>query len=232
MPQFSTDLFVDIKLEQKPNAFWDNEPLLFADESQAINSNLRTLSSKVSRKPIDLMAHLHRIYFCYRNALIDPLYAALLDFLIILNGKGRKISSRLIHGSRSQLDPNQIALLKNALACTDRSQGNRFSLFATGIVGTTQLVEILHKEQEQHDYLALANDFIEFSQLEEAMSVLEQGLNDYPERQDMQAALLELYKSTDSRERFNQMYESIKAVNVSLSDDWKMLADFFDGKTI
>ena len=94
------------------------------------------------------------------------------------------------------------------------------------------LTEVLQTVEGQHDYLKLANDFIEFSQLDDAMSILEQGLDDHPERKDLQAALLELYKSTDRRERFNNRYEMIKTLSVLLIDDWQILADFFDGKTL
>ncbi|MGY6277120.1 tetratricopeptide repeat protein [Methylomonas sp. MgM2] len=230
MSRFSMDLFADSQTEPSPDAFLDNEPLLFGNESNPRERNLNVLSSKVSRKPRDLMAHLKRIFFCYQNALAEPLYASILDFLIVLNGKGREISLRVIHGSRSQLHSYRTSEIKRALSNPHQAPGNRYSLFTSGISGTTHLIEISQGSEEQHDYLALANDFIEFSQLEEAMSVLEQGLDRYPERQDLQAALLELYKSTDSRDRFRKAYKAIKAESAPLIDDWRRLADFFDGK--
>lgn len=230
MPQFSTDLFVGRKLEQKHSAFWDNEAWLFSNGSSGTQSLLTSLSFKVSRKPKDLIAHLCRIYFCYQNELSEPLYAALLDFLIVLNGKGRKISWRLIHGSRSQLDLTQMSALKRALKSPAQVHGNRFSLFVKGVIGLPDLVEVVQKSDEPHDYLKLANDFIEFSQLDEAMTTLEQGLGAQPDRQDWQLALLELYKSTDSRERFENMYGKIELISNRLIEDWQKLADFFDGK--
>lgn len=230
MPRFSTDLFVGGTLEQKPSAFWDNEVWLFSNACSDIQSLLTSLSFKVSRKPKDLIAHLCRIYFCYQNQLSEPLYAALLDFLIILNGNGRKISRRLIHGSRSQLDLTQMSALKRALEFPTQVHGNRFSLFTKGVIGFSDLVEVVHKSDDQHDYLKLANDFIEFSQLDEAMSTLEQGLAAQPDRQDLQLALLELYKSTDNRERFEDMYARIQLISDRLIEDWQKLAAFFDRK--
>ena len=233
MPRFSTNLFMNNEIDRQVNGFWDNEPLLFADESQQADSILNTLIFKVIRKPRDLIAHLRRIYFCYQNALSEPLYAALVDFLIVLNGKGRSLSVRLIHGCRSQLDPAQIVAFKSAVSGPCQMTGNRYSLFTTGTLGTSQVVEISRNNRQEHrDYLTLADDFIEFSQLEEAMSILEVGLDRQPERQDLQVALLELYRSTNSRERFNNSYEAIKAVSVPLADEWQLLADFFDGNTI
>lgn len=232
MPHFSTNLFSNSEIEPEPNAFWDSEPLLFANEPTSTESILNALTFRVSRKPRNLLSHLRRIYFCYQNALSEQLYAAILDFLIVLNGKGRKISLRLIQGSHSQLDHTQMSIFKHAVTYPLDAPGNRYSLFTKGVLGTFRLMEVSQRGQELRDYLALADDFIEFSQLDEAMSILELGLDEQPERQDLQAALLELYKSTESRERFNQKYEEIKAMSAPLIDDWQRLADFFDGKPL
>ncbi len=231
MPNFYTDLFGDSVREHKAQAFIDLEVALYANESQAVESILSSLSFKVSKKPKDLMAHLHRIYFCYSNQLVEPLYAAILDLLLILKGKGRKLSRRLIAGSRTLLDLAQISALDRAVDYPNTLDGNRYSLFTQGIVGTANLVEVVQKEMEQHDYMKLADDFIEYSQLDEAMSILELGLENFPERQDLQAALVELYRSTNSRERFNNIYKHFKASGIAIIDDWHALDDFFDGKT-
>lgn len=231
MPRFSANLFSESQFDVPPNPFWDSEPLLFADDTLDVYPILAALTYKVSKKPRDLMAHVRRIYFCYQNALAEPLYAALLDLLIILDGKGRKISARLIFGSRSQLDTIQWEAFKRAVEHPHDISGNRYSLFTTGNVGVTELVQAQQKSQQRHDYLALAKDYIEYSQLEEAMTVLEQGLDEEPERQDLQAALLELYRSTMSRERFKTSYEAMQAKGIKLIEDWHVLADFFDGRT-
>ncbi|MDD2759158.1 MAG: hypothetical protein PHH11_02570 [Methylomonas sp.] len=225
-------MFIDSGGEPERMAFWDDEPSLFAESSPPAEWILNALSSKVRKKPRDLMSHLCRIYFCYRNKSTEPLFAALLDLLIVLNGKGRALSARMIQGSRAELDFAQISELKRSIDYPHNVRGNRYSLFTSGRVGTAKLVEIAKTDKPQHDYLLLANDFIEFSQLEEAMSMLELGLEHFPERQDLQSALLELYKSTNSRERFNEKYEAIKAAGVTLIDEWRALADFFDGKTL
>lgn len=232
MPRFSASLFTDHPLDVPPNPFWDSEPLLFADATQDAYRILTALTYKVSKKPRNLMAHLRRIYFCYQNALSEPLYAALLDLLIVLNGKGRKISTRLILGSQSQLDTTQRSVFRRAVDYPHDIPGNRYSLFTTGKIGVTQLVQVQQQNQPQYDCLALANDFIEYSQLDEAMVILERGLEEQPGRQDLQSALLELYRSTHSNERFKMRYETLKAAGVPLIEDWRELADFFDGKAI
>lgn len=231
MPRFTKNLFLVDAAEPRPHPFGDGEPLLFAGTTMDEPAILAVLTHKVGKKPRDLFAHVRRIYFCYQQALSEPLYAALLDLLIILDGKGRQFSQRLLQGSRSRLDAVQWSLCKQALDSPANVAGNRHSLFTTGTIGTLHLVEIRRKQQEQHDYLALANDYIEYSQLEEAMAVLERGLDEQPGRQDFQAALLELYRSTLSSERFRTRYEAMQSSGLPLIEDWRAVADFFAGMT-
>lgn len=233
MSRFSSKLFLDDPSEPlRINDFWEDDLPLFTDDQQALNSTLKIITFKVSRKPNNLLAHLRRIYFCYQHHLSEPLYAALLDFLIVLNGKGHAICQRLIEGSRAELDSAQLAAIKNAIRFPLQATGNRYSVFTKGMLGTARLVEVRRHGQKQHDYLALANDFIEFSQLEEAMTTLESGLSVDPSREDLQLALLELYKSTKSRDRFHRQYQSLRQIGATLVEGWRLLADYFDGNTV
>jgi hypothetical protein len=161
----------------------------------------------------------------------EQLYAALLDLLIILNNKGKLFSQRMIHGSRSQLDSAQLSKLSQTSLDWLTVIGNRYSLFTTGLIGKSELLVVTEFEQEQHDYLILAEDFIEYSQIEEAMKILELGLTSNPARQDLQALLLEIYQMTRDSERFKLQYQSIRATGVPLIDEWQLLADSFEGKT-
>ncbi|MGZ5000239.1 MAG: type IV pilus assembly protein FimV [Methylomonas sp.] len=209
---------------------WHDDELVFshplADEDKALDA----LVFKVRRNPKNLKAHLRRIYFCYQKCLAAQLYAALLDFVIILQGKGRAICCRMIAGSRSQLDSQQIAALNKSMENENYRQGNRFSLFTSGLVGKCDLVEYRRQDKVNHDFLTLANDFIEYSQLEQAMDVLENGVIVNPERQDLQEALLELYQSTRNRTRFENFYKTCVAANVPLVNEWRLTANFFEGQ--
>lgn len=232
MPRYSKNLFVD----QSANpialqAFGDDEIMPFNANLSPEMSILNTLVLRVSRKPNDLLAHLRRIYFCYQNALPEPLYAALLDILIVLDQKGKDLSRRLFWGSRSMLDAEQQAFLESVIQGGQAIRGNRFSLFTKGLVGVPMLLEVGQQVHVQHDYLGLAADFIEYSQLEEAMTILEQGLEQTPDRQDFQALLLELYKSTQSSDRFKNYHARIRESGASLIDEWQQLAVFFNGKS-
>jgi len=232
MAVFSENVLIDDSVKDvKASDFWDTEMVFFNPNYQEAEAILSSLSFKVSRAPKDLLAHWHRIYFCYQQARSDQLYAALLDLLIILNNNGRSFSQRLIQGSRSQLDSTQISALKQASQSFQTIKGNRYSLFTTGIIGKTDLLISTQIEQKQHDYLKLAEDFIQYSQIDEAMTILELGLAEYPERQDLQIALLEIYKSTKNSERFRTQFETIKVCGVPLNNQWALLDDFFEGQS-
>lgn len=232
MVKFYANVLVDdLAANVKPSTFWDYEVVLFNPHPQEAEAILSALSCKVIRKPRDLLAHWHRIYFCYKQALSEPLYAALLDLLIILNNKGKLFSQRMIHGSRSQLDSTQLSALRQTSLSLLTVIGNRYSLFTTGLIGKSELLVMTQIEQEQHDYLALAEDFIEYSQIEEAMKILELGLTSNPARQDLQALLLEIYQMTHNSERFKTQYQSIRVAGVPLIDAWQLLADSFEAKT-
>ncbi len=232
MPQFFSDVVVGPDQNEflPEKSFWYDDELVFSDPFTDEDQLLNALVFKVRRNPKDLKAHLRRIYLCYQNRLPSQLYAALLDFVIILQGKGLAISHRMIMGSRSQLDSQQISTLNKAVNDEHARQGNRFSLFTSGLVGRRELVEYQHRGAEQHDFLVLANDFIEYSQLEQAIDVLETGITVSPERQDLQEALLELYKSTRNRTRFETFYKICIAANVPLVNQWQLTANFFEGQ--
>lgn len=233
MPQFHPRLIVDNDQDDFLNqtSFWsDNEIALFGYNSDNDAQTLNTLVFKVRRNPKNLLSHLRRIYFCYQKGLPTQLYAALLDLLIILQGKGKAFSRRMLYGSRRQLDQQSFQTLELAIHQNSNRQGNLYSLFTTGQIGKCELVKS-HQTQAEHDFLVLANDFIEYSQLEQAMDVLETGVSLNPDRIDLQEALLELYKSTGNSARFDTSYKTFIASGVTLVEEWLLMAQYFEGQS-
>lgn len=234
MSQFFSKLVVGQhgdEFQQQELSLWDDQELAVfsyyhSDEGQALNA----LVFKVRRNPKNLLAHLRRIYFCYQQRLSAQLYAALLDFVIVLQGKGWTLSRRMIEASRSQLDSQQFQSLTQAAG--HERLGNAYSLFSTGQIGRCELVDYQQQVETQHDFLVLANDFIEYCQLEQAMEVLETGIGLHPDRQDLQQALLELYKSTGNRERFQTFRRTFSESGVSLVKEWLVTANFFEGHSL
>lgn len=213
--------------------FWlDTEVWMFTDDPGDKQLMLERLAYKVSRKPVNLLAHLRRIYWCHQNQLAPQLYAALMDLLIVLNGRGLQLSRKLIIGCASRLDPQSVKQLRRLAKKPQRLPSNIYSLFATGVIGSFQLVDYSHHNIIEHDFLTLANDFIEYSQLDEAMDVLEQGLAMEPEHQEGQDMLLQLYKSTGSHERFCKQYQLLLETGQPMLDGWAALKQIFDGKSV
>lgn len=226
MRRFSVNLLDVAAVEADANGpFTDHDAMAFQ------SSSLNTLILKVCRRPSDLMAHLHRIYFCYAHALSEPLYAALLDLLIVLDGKGHDLNRRLIMGCRAQLAAEQWLALNTANRQPQSLQGNKFCLFTQGLIGRTQLLQIKRQTAVAQDPLLLARDFIEYSQLDAAMTTLEQALSTDSSRTDIQTLLLELYQSTSNQQRFQNQYDSMVKNAAPLIDAWRALAEVFAGKS-
>lgn len=231
MPRFFSNLLVPITVEpEHSRPFQDRDGVIF--DLQSATADLNSLVLKVSRKPHDLLTHLRRIYFCYENALTEPLYAALLDLLIVLDDKGHDLRRRLLAGCRSKLNDQQLLALNVVCHGLQNIQGNQFSLFTKGLIGKTQLLKVGKPVKEQQDALILAKDFIEYSQLDQAMSTLEQAMELEPDREDIQLLLLELYQSTRSLERFTNQYHGLMQRGASTITAWQALADAFNEKSV
>ena len=233
MSQIFSQLLTDLNTGDLPDetSFWyDHELAAFslcpADAEQALNA----LVFKVRRNPKNLLAHLRRIYYCFEQGWSSQLYAALLDFLIVLGGKGQTLSHKMIISCRSHLDQQHLSALASAFSHPQLQNGNRYSLFTNGLLGKCELITYQQPIQAQHDVLALANDFIEYSQLDEAMQILETGITQNPERQALQESLLELYISTGKQQRFQEFYTAYRTAGVPLVDKWRLTAAIFAGK--
>ena len=224
-----TSALVDDSAQQSTASILANPASAFgSSELWTAELLLMDLNFRVLRKPQDLLAHWQRIRYCFDHCGSEQLFAALLDLLIILNHKGRDFAQRMIIGSRSRLEVAQFNLLRQADASLPNLKGNRHSLFTRGLIGQSEVVSQAGHQQEQHDYLALARDFIEYSQIEEAMTTLELGLNAQPERKDLQRMLLEIYRSSQNFERFQAQYKIMKKMSpIPLAPAWQALADYF-----
>lgn len=184
-------------------------------------------------KPTALIVHLQRIFFCYQHNLNDSLFGALVDFLIVLEGKGHRLGHRMVKGAKSKLQPEQYTILNDALKLSADDikwlQGNFYSLFSRGLTGTPILViKAQDTEQQEHDPLDIARDFIAYSQLDAAIDTLENAILVDIERQELHDDLLELYKVTDSQERFVKMYDALSGQINTLPAGWNELKGFFN----
>jgi hypothetical protein len=192
---------------------------------------LEMLVFRVSRKPKYLIAHVERIYYCFKHALNEQLFGALVDLLIILNRDGTALGRRMISGSKAKLTERQFQALIDCIdsnATIELVPPSRYSVFAKGLQSAAVMVQVTEANVTQdHDPLELARDYVEFSQLDNAIHVLEQGILADPERMELHDELLSLYRSTNNKAGFNRTYEAFSRKNLSLPTEWKQLNDFF-----
>jgi len=186
----------------------------------------------VTRKPKRLITHIQRIYHCYQANLQEQLFAALTDFLIVLNRRGKAISRRMVSGTKSKLSVEQYKMLHDFMAedfDVALLVGNQYSVFTKGLIGTGHLVQQLETSDKQtYDPLVLAHDYIEYSQLDEAKDILEKAIINQPQRLELHQCLLELYKSTRDTSGFITMFNIVSGLDVAMPSDWGTLQAFFN----
>ncbi|MEN8260812.1 MAG: hypothetical protein ABFS02_09545 [Pseudomonadota bacterium] len=190
------------------------------------------LAHCVARCPLDLASHVRRIFLCARMNLQEGLYGALLDLFIVLTGRGLSLRRRLLYGSKPQLKQEHFAALERSLGVDAGASGElpltSRSMLYGGNTGSTRLVvatELTGKDED--DPLIIARDHIEFSQLDEARSVLEQAIMLHPLRKELQLELVDLYQSMRDKENFRRMLENIDLSRSPVPEAWKKAMQFF-----
>ncbi len=183
--------------------------------------------------PCALSVHLQRIYFCYRQNLTEDLFAALVDLLIVLQGKGRDLSRRMVRGAKSKLASADYAMLEQALCFSEAQMpslnGNKYSVFSLGLIGTNVLISKTYSVNVPvHDPIEIARDFVAYSQLDAAIETLENAVLCNVQRQALHDDLLELYKVTHHVEKFTQMYLRLSEQMPTIPAGWDELKGFFN----
>jgi hypothetical protein len=214
---------------QNTVVFWNSTV-----QGQQPSEELEKLVYLTAKKPKHLTNHVQRIYYCFQQNLNHQLFAAIVDFLIVLNQQGQEISWRVVLGAKSRLTPDQFEELKCYLKGEQEDinllTGNKYSVFSKGLVGVNKMIRQNEKEEKKDDPLLIALDHIEYSQLDEAKQVLEDAILEQPERQDLRQELCELYKLTNDSNRFHQMIAKLTRSGVSISNDWNQLNNYFKGQ--
>lgn len=197
------------------------------------NYSLEVLAHHIYRSPCELIAHVRRIYFCFYEDLNEQLYAALLDFIIALNGKGGEISWRLFNGSKKNLSEDRCAALNAYFSGSlkiENIPSNIYSVLGLGIEGYINIIkkeEDINIEVNRHDVLSIARDCIEYSQLDEAQEVLENGIIEEIAREELHIELLNLYKSLKNKARFNKMHVKLLEIGNPHDTLWCNLNKYF-----
>jgi hypothetical protein len=208
------------------NYLWSAQVMDYSDY-------LEKLVFRIARKPNRLVTHVQRILYCFHADLNEQLFAAIVDFLVILNRRGNAISQRMVIGSRSRLKPWQLRILKSYLLDPNYDanllSGNQYSIFTKGMLGASNLIMMPKNHYESsYDPLELAYDHIEYSQLEQAKQVLEEGILNDPDRLVLHNELLMLYQSTGDVAGFKQMYSKLTQLGFPIPEKWAGLTTYFE----
>lgn len=190
------------------------------------------LAHVVARNPGDLHAHVQRINLAVRHKQVSVLYGALLDLFIALGEQGYALRKRMFDHTANLLEekPKQFlsASLKTHIKATDAFPDQGVSVLAKGFSGVHELVEEINQAAVgNHDALAEASEYIEFSQLNEAQQVLEKAMLEDSSSEEQQQLLLEIYKKTNNKERFYEVYSTFDIKPDSAGSAWQTMAEYF-----
>jgi len=186
----------------------------------------------IIKQPTNLLAHIQRITFCYEHSKDEQLSAALIDLFVILENVGATLKTRMLSGVAKHLPSAVVKQLQSYLNDYRLIQGNEYSVLTAGIESNELLVLVQANENEAkpdltHDPLQIARDYIEYSQLDEAIQVLEEAIIKTPERSELHNDLLELYQSTDNSEAFKNMQRILASINHPMQPQWDALNFYF-----
>ncbi|CAI8882498.1 type IV pilus assembly protein FimV [Methylocaldum szegediense] len=184
------------------------------------------LAHSVAAEPDNLLRHTQRIFHHYRQNDHDGLYAALVDLFIALGQRGHDLRRRLLNGVRHRLRKDYYARLDHWLRSGLAPHWHELlpvtrSVLTPGIVGLLDLVRVsVDTLDGSRDPLVEAREHIEYSQLDEAQTVLEEALANEPHRIDLQTELLLLYRATGNLDGFLRTREKLQQIVDSLPPIW------------
>jgi len=161
------------------------------------------LSAMVSAEPQNLTVHIQRICLYFDIHQADFLFASLIDLWVAFNGRGRDFFRTLLFATKVRLQEGDFQQLHRLFVNEELRPNNipsaRLSVLTQGLSGSLQLVFSVDDSvasEQLRDPLVEALEYLEYSQVEQALSVLEVAVMAQPTRGDLQQNLLEIYLST------------------------------------
>lgn len=207
--------------------FWGDESDRWQLRLEVAGQELAdSLEQAVAAFPTALEWSIRRINFAYDHQHGNELYAALLDLLIVLNGRGRALQWRMLAGARDRLSPQDFdaleAIVRRGSIRSERELRRvPESRLLQGIEGVLNLVAVAStREHVLRDPLLEAQEHIEYSQLDAARELLEAAIMEDTKRADLQQELLSLYRATGDVINFSRMREQLQRSLGSLPAAW------------
>jgi hypothetical protein len=188
------------------------------------------LGHKVSRRPENLSAHLHRIIAAWNLKRGEVIYSALLDLFIVLDKKGFALRQRMLNKVAPQLTSAQRTALRQGLlfgiSSVDKLPLCYSSRLNKGLCGGTALVVQTNAQPEsEFSILDEARDLIDSGLLDEARVILEQAVEQQPGDESLNRELLALYRYTKDGDALLAASERFAGLDLALKQQWTELAE-------
>ncbi len=176
------------------------------------------LAHHVVRQPGDLRAHLQRIHFHLGRGEVENSCGALLDLFIVLGDKGRSLRELMLRKAEQQMDRPLLKELRKTLdqglRAADPIPVTGASMLSKGLSGIRQLVMPEGSGSGgARDPLLDAREYLEYGQVDQARTTLEEAILMEPWRSELHDDLLEIYRYTRDRDGFLAMWERLEALN-------------------
>ncbi len=188
------------------------------------------LSAMVRANPQDLTRHIQRICLYFDLHQADLLFASLIDLWIAFNGRGRDFFRILLFATKVRLQEDDFKRLHMLFINHElkpyKIPSSNLSVLSEGLSGCLELVSVVSSEVASHpqrDPLVEALEYLEYSQVEQALSVLEIAVLAEPTRIDLQQNLLEIYLSMLDFHGLKVMEQKLKD-NLLQPLEWSLAA--------
>gem|GEM_PF-993872 len=199
------------------------------DEGAAVNF----LSYQITHNPRDLLRHVQRIRMQCRRTDADAIYGAMLDLFIVLGTKGLPLRRRLLKRAGGLMRGDQrkvlIAGLRRGIRATYPVPPSVHSRLSAGLSGTVQLVEQRQAScgRQTLDPVIEARELLDCGQIDTARRLLEQSLQQAPQRAELSRELLAIYRHTRNHRDFQRLYTQRLDLPMAARDAWEALSRQF-----
>lgn len=207
-----------------------------------VSKLLTSLNYRITRNPAHITDHVRKILLLKAYKLDSELvFAALIDLFVVLKKGGIPIRKRMLFFCKNSLPEEKFNQLRNKLDSGDISYNESWINKAPTLLPDESrsgnfITQTHSNENEQtasQTPYDLANEYIQNSQLQLAISTLEKALQTDPVDEESAKLLTHLYRSLSDNSRFSQIYSIVKKkAGSQLCSCWQDTAQFFSERTV
>lgn len=193
----------------------------------------RVLAYSVARDPADVKSHVQRIFWLIDQDRAAQLGGALADLFIALGDKGRALRSRMLRVAAPHLSPVSNEFLQSRLGGelreADLLPEPDGSVLTSGYVGQATLTTVEHQGQGFASALIEARSCIDYGQVDEARTILEDELLANPHDLDVEHELMTLYRHMRDADAVRQFIDLLEDRRIQPSPRWRGLQAELEG---